>query len=135
MKLHLSFIFLLLNNFHNDAFYKSTIPSFFHNRKNNYCLYNFNDDNNNEELDNNNLENNDLEIEIKSFNKNIRLGRSKDQDGKSNIWSVEPKMEVVEEEITGLNKNILTAGLILTGFLASLPILYTLNHYIMDMDY
>ena len=72
---------------------------------------------------------------IKTFNKNPRLGRSKDQDGKSNIWSVEPKMEVVDEEITELNKSILTSGLIITGFLLTLPLLYTLNQYILKIDY
>jgi len=135
MKLPFLFIFLFLNNYPNDAFYKPTTFSFFHNKKNSYCLLsNLND--NNDELDNNNLEkNNDLELEIKSFNKILRLGRSKDQDGKSNIWSVEPTMEVVEEEITEVNKNILTGGMILTGILASLPLLYTLNHYIRDIDY
>ena len=27
------------------------------------------------------------------MNRIVRLGRSRDQDGKSNIWSIEPKME------------------------------------------
>ena len=111
----------LLHYYHNDAFYRSFI------HKNNNHLLKLNNDENN----------NDLEVDttIKSFNKNTRLGRSKDQDGKSNIWPVEPKMEVIEEEITGLNKNILTGGLIVTGFLASLPILYTLSKYIQQIDY
>ena len=111
----------LLHYYHNDAFYRSFI------HKNNNHLLKLNNDENN----------NDLEVDttIKSFNKNTRLGRSKDQDGKSNIWSVEPKMEVIEEEITGLNKNILTGGLIVTGFLASLPILFTLSKYIQQIDY
>ena len=30
------------------------------------------------------------------MNKRVRLGRSRDQDGKSNIWSIEPTMEVEE---------------------------------------
>jgi hypothetical protein len=74
----------------------------------------------------------------KSMNRLVRLGRSKDQDGKSNIWSVEPTMEVVEVkegDPSEVNKNIVTFGLIVTGIIASLPILYTLNYYIMDMDY
>lgn len=112
----------LLHYYHNDAFTRS----FLYNKKN-YLLTMNNDENNN----------NDLEVDTtdKSFNKNTRLGRSKDQDGKSNIWSVEPKMEVIEEEITGLNKNILTGGLIFTGFLATLPVLYTLSKYIQHIDY
>jgi hypothetical protein len=44
-------------------------------------------------------------------------------------------MEVIEEEITDLNKNILTGGLIVTGFLATLPVLYTLSKYIQHIDY
>lgn len=112
----------LLHYYHNDAFTRSFIY-----KQNNYDyhLLKLNNDENN----------NDLEVDTKSFNKNTRLGRSKDQDGKSNIWSVEPKMEVIEEEITGLNKNILTGGLIVTGFLASLPILFTLSKYIQHIDY
>lgn len=112
----------LLHYYRNDAF----THSFLYNKKNHLLTLN-NDENNK----------NDLEIDTtdKSFNKNTRLGRSKDQDGKSNIWSVEPKMEVIEEEITGLNKNILTGGLIVTGFLATLPVLYTLSKYIQHIDY
>jgi len=120
-------IFLyFLHYCHNDAFY----TPFFHIKKNNYNLLKLN---NNE----NNNEKNDLEIDTidKTFNKNLRLGRSKDEDGKSNIWSVEPKMEVIKEEITELNKNILICGLIITGFLTSLPLLYTLNKYIEKIDF
>lgn len=79
----------------------------------------------------NNFEKNDDD----ATNKNIRLGRTKDEDGKSNIWSVEPKMEVIKEEITETNKNILICGLIITGFLASLPVLYTISQYVEKMDY
>ena len=123
-------IFLyFLHYYHNNAFY----TPFFHTKNRDY--YNLLKLNNN---DNNNIfEKNDLEIDTidKTFNKNLRLGRSKDEDGKSNIWSVEPKMEVINEEITELNKNILICGLIITGFLTSLPLLYTLNQYIEKMDY
>ena len=117
----------LLHCYHNDAFYIPFRNSLFH-KKHNHLL---------QANDNNELDNNDLEIDTtsKSFNKIFRLGRSKDQDGKSNIWSVEPKMEVVYEEITELNKNILTGGLIVTGMLASLPVLYTLSKYIQNIDY
>jgi hypothetical protein len=116
----------LLHYYHNDAFYKPFTRSFLYNKKNHLLTLN-NDENNNNDLE--------LDTTDKSFNKNTRLGRSKDQDGKSNIWSVEPKMEVIEEEITGLNKNILTGGLIVTGFLATLPVLYTLSKYIQHIDY
>jgi hypothetical protein len=132
MMVSLLFLFLFLNHNYNDAFFKPTSSCFFHNKKNHYLLWNVNDDNNSEQ------ENNDLEIDTKSFHKILRLGRSKDQDGKSNIWSVEPTMEVVETkegDLSEVNKNIVTFGMIVTGVIASLPILYTLNHFIMDMDY
>ena len=117
----------LLHYYRNDSFYIPFTPSLFHKKHNNLLQAN----------DNNELDNNDLEIDTisKSSNKIFRLGRSKYQDGKSNIWSVEPKMEVVYEEITELNKNILTGGLIVTGMLASLPVLYTLSKYMQNIDY
>ena len=116
--------FYFLQYYNNNAF----IPSFYIKNNNLYHLLKSN---------NNDFEKNDFEIDTisKPFNKNIRLGRSKDEDGKSNIWSVEPKMEVINEGITELNKNILTSGLILVGFLASLPLLYTLNQYVQNIDY
>ena len=130
--------FYFLSYYSNHAFYEPFTSSL--NKKNHYVYLlksNNNNDLNPDDLNPNDLNPNDLEIDttIKRFNKNIRLGRSKDQDGKSNIWSVEPKMEVVDEEITGFNKNILISGLIITGFLVSLPILYTLNQYVQNIDY
>ena len=120
--------FYFLHYYQNNAFYKPFTTSFSHKKKNDYYLLN----SKNKENKNNELDNNDSEVYT---TKTFRLGRSKDQDGKSNIWSVEPKMEVVNEELTEVNKNILTSGLILTGFLATLPLLYTLNQYIKNIDY
>ena len=121
----------LLQYYHNVAFYIPFSPSFFQKNRN-HLLHS-----NNNDLDSNGLDSNGLETDTtdKTSNKIVRLGRSKDQDGKSNIWSVEPKMEVVYEEITEVNKNILTGGLIVTGMLASLPVLYTLSKYMQNMDY
>lgn len=116
----LLFIFLL-QHYHIDAFIAG---SFLYNKKNHLL-----------QLNNDGTKNNDLDTTSETFNKNLRLGRSKDEDGKSNIWSVEPKMEVIPEEMTELNKNILTGGLIVTGFLATLPILFTLSKYIQHIDY
>lgn len=113
--------FYFLHYYSNDAF----IPTSFHIKNND--LYHLLESNNND------FEKNSFET--KPFNRNIRLGRSKDQDGKGNIWSVEPTMEIVDEEMTELNKNILTSGLIITGFLATLPLLYSLNQYIQNIDY
>ena len=123
MQKTLMLVIYLLHCYHNDAF---IIRSFSYNKKNVHLLQLNNDENNS-----------DLEIDTisKSINKISRLGRSKDQDGKSNIWSVEPKMEVIQEEITEFNKNILTGGLIVTGFIATLPILFTLSKYIQNIDY
>jgi len=123
MQKTLMLVIFLLQYYQNDAF---ITRSFLYNKKNGHLLQLNNDENNS-----------DLEIDTisKSINKISRLGRSKDQDGKSNIWSVEPKMEVIQEEITEFNKNILTGGLIVTGFIATLPILFTLSKYYQDIDY
>jgi hypothetical protein len=56
------------------------------------------------------------------MNRRVRLGRSRDQDGKSNIWSIEPTMEVVETEEPGLNSNLKIAGLVIGAALVSLPL-------------
>lgn len=114
-----------LSFYQNDAFYKPFTPSC-HIKKN--CFYLLNSKNKE------NKNNNDNDSELYPT-KTFRLGRSKDQDGKGNVWSVEPKMEVVDEELTEVNKNILTSGLIITGFLATLPLLYTLNQYLKNIDY
>jgi len=121
--------FYFLSFYQNDAFYKPFTPSFSfsYKKKNSYYLLN----SKNKENNKNNNDNNEEIYPTKTF----RLGRSKDQDGKGNVWSVEPKMEVVDEELTEVNKNILTSGLIITGFLATLPLLYTLNQYIKNIDY
>ena len=123
MQKTLMLVIFLLQYYQNDAF---ITRSFLYNKKNGHLLQLNNDENNS-----------DLEIDTisKSINKISRLGRSKDQDGKSNIWSVEPKMEVIQEEMTEFNKNILTGGLIVTGFIATLPILFTLSKYYQDIDY
>ena len=129
MKIISLFLFLLPANYAFVNKYRLTC-SFFPFKKNFY-------------LSSMNKEEQDYDDEVtsdddKSMNRLIRLGRSKDQDGKSNIWSVEPTMEVVEAkegDLSEVNKNIVTLGLIVTGIIASLPILYTLNYYIMEMDY
>jgi hypothetical protein len=56
------------------------------------------------------------------MNRIVRLGRSKDQDGKSNIWSIEPTMEVVEEEESSLNSNLKIAGVVIGAAIATLPL-------------
>jgi hypothetical protein len=55
-------------------------------------------------------------------NKRVRLGRSKDEDGKSNIWSIEPTMQVVEdEEGSGSKKNLFILGAVLGAVALALP--------------
>ena len=63
-----------------------------------------------------------------------RLGRTKDEDGKSNIWAVEPKMEIVEDDygLTTANKNLLVSGLLLSSILISLPLLYILTSFFVE---
>eukprot|EP00903_Cladosiphon_okamuranus_P010583 g10007.t1 len=59
----------------------------------------------------------DATASVKSFfapNKNVRLGSSRDQDGKSNVWAVEPKMRVegTDVESPESNKLVVVGGLI-----------------------
>jgi hypothetical protein len=58
------------------------------------------------------------------MNKRVRLGRSRDQDGKSNIWSIEPTMQVeeLEEGETGTKKNLVIAGAVIGAAVACLPL-------------
>lgn len=62
------------------------------------------------------------------MNKRVRLGRSRDQDGKSNIWSIEPRMEVEgsedgeEAETGGGSKNFVIVGAVIGAALISLPL-------------
>jgi hypothetical protein len=131
MKLFLLLLpFLTTSAFHN--IYKFKHHQFFHNRKNNLL-------NNNQDTGNDS-EKDDFDEEIfnndqTSMNRIVRLGRSKDQDGKSNIWSVEPRMEVIEQkpgDISDGNKNIVVGGLVATGIIFSLPFLYLLNSILPD---
>ena len=57
------------------------------------------------------------------MNRIVRLGRSRDQDGKSNIWSIEPTMEVEDdEEGSGTTKNLVIAGAVIGTAIACLPL-------------
>jgi hypothetical protein len=70
------------------------------------------------------------------MNKNVRLGRSRDQDGKSNIWSIEPAMEVAEEEdadeSSPINKNLVIGGAVIGVALACLPVFNALSSLFPD---
>ena len=110
-------VLLYLNNIENVFLFKLNSKYIIH-KHNSLCLY---------------YQNNDINNEIKE-NKNIRLGRSKDQDGKSNIWSVEPKMEVIEEDddLTEDNKNILITGFLITSFIVTIPLFNIFNSLLPD---
>eukprot|EP00904_Undaria_pinnatifida_P011689 jgi/Undpi1/7650/HiC_scaffold_23.g10123.m1 len=54
---------------------------------------------------------------VQSFfapNENVRLGSSRDQDGKSNVWAVEPKMRVEGTDVESPegNKLVVVGGII-----------------------
>ena len=70
------------------------------------------------------------------MNKNVRLGRSRDQDGKSNIWSIEPAMEVAEDdedtESSPINKNLVIGGAVIGIALACLPVFNALSSLFPD---
>ena len=64
-------------------------------------------------------------------NKRVRLGRSKDQDGKSNIWSIEPKMEVMEGEENQPNQIFILGG-VFAAVAASIPVFLALTKVLPD---
>lgn len=71
------------------------------------------------------------------MNKRVRLGRSRDQDGKSNIWSIEPRMEVEgedgdEPEAGGAKKNFLIVGAVIGAALVSLPLFQAFSTLVPD---
>jgi hypothetical protein len=65
-------------------------------------------------------------------NRRVRLGRSRDQDGKSNIWSIEPKMEVIEEEGDGAKTNLFVGGAAIGAALLALPAFVALSKFFPD---
>lgn len=75
----------------------------------------------------------DADRKLFDMNKRVRLGRSRDQDGKSNIWSIEPTMEVEEESgESGLKKNLLIGGLVIGTAVAVLPLFSLLSKLLPD---
>ena len=66
------------------------------------------------------------------MNRRVRLGRSRDQDGKSNIWSIEPTMEVEDEEGSGVTKNLVIAGAVIGAAIACLPLFSALSKLFPD---
>ncbi|CAM9450418.1 unnamed protein product [Ectocarpus fasciculatus] len=59
----------------------------------------------------------DATASVKSFfapNENVRLGSSRDQDGKSNVWAVEPKMRVegTDVETPESNSLVIVGGIV-----------------------
>ena len=72
------------------------------------------------------------EYEIVEINKKVRTGRSEDEDGKTNVWSVEPKMEIVEEKSSSLKILgfiIGTLSLSFQFYLMMTPFLSDLSEY------
>ncbi|CAM9666161.1 unnamed protein product [Ectocarpus sp. 8 AP-2014] len=64
----------------------------------------------------------DATTSVKSFfapNENVRLGSSRDQDGKSNVWAVEPKMRVEGTDVETPESNSL---LIVGGIVGALVV-------------
>ena len=66
------------------------------------------------------------------MNKRVRLGRSRDQDGKSNIWSIEPRMEVAGEEAGGAKKNLAIVGAVILAAVISLPLFTAFSTLVPD---
>ena len=71
--------------------------------------------------------------ELFSMNRRVRLGRSKDEDGKSNIWSIEPTMQVEDdEEESGSKKNIFIGVAVFVAAIASLPLFNAFSSLVPD---
>ena len=66
------------------------------------------------------------------MNRLVRLGRSRDQDGKSNIWSIEPRMEVAGEEAGGAKKNLAIIGAVIGAAIISLPLFTAFSSLVPD---
>jgi len=69
------------------------------------------------------------------MNKRVRLGRSRDQDGKSNIWSIEPRMEVEGDEEAGdggTKKNLAIVGAVIGAAIVSLPLFQAFSTLLPD---
>lgn len=66
------------------------------------------------------------------MNRLVRLGRSRDQDGKSNIWSIEPRMEVAGEEAGGAKKNLAIVGAVIVAAIISLPLFTAFSTLVPD---
>merc|ERR1719181_1220948 len=64
-------------------------------------------------------------------NRRVRLGRSKDQDGKSNIWSIEPKMEVMDGDENEPNQLVILGG-VFAAVAAAIPIFLALTKVLPD---
>ena len=74
----------------------------------------------------------DADASLFNMNRRVRLGRSKDQDGKSNIWSIEPTMEVQDEDEDSTKKNLVILGAVLAGVAAALPAFVALTKLMPD---
>jgi hypothetical protein len=72
---------------------------------------------------------------------NLLIKTNTYQDGKSNIWSIEPKMVVEEEDEEGEdgdgkgpNKNLVIGGAVIGAFLVALPIFTLFSKLVPNPD-
>jgi hypothetical protein len=125
-------IILLFFYFHNCyGFYIQQMFRF-------HKLYAQNDFNDNKDI---NLSDETLIIDENSIEvitpiQKIRTGRSRDEDGKSNIWSIEPTMRVVKykNNETANNINIKVAGFAITSVILMIPFLSYLSKLFPDVS-
>eukprot|EP00307_Rebecca_sp_RCC1486_P002211 CAMPEP_0119410756 /NCGR_PEP_ID=MMETSP1335-20130426/3685_1 /TAXON_ID=259385 /ORGANISM="Chrysoculter rhomboideus, Strain RCC1486" /LENGTH=114 /DNA_ID=CAMNT_0007435333 /DNA_START=46 /DNA_END=390 /DNA_ORIENTATION=- len=54
------------------------------------------------------------------------LGRTVDQDGKSNVWAIEPRMKVEQSEFSVTDPKVLVGIAALVGTLVAIPLFPTL---------
>lgn len=70
-----------------------------------------------------------LEIEKTTYKEQLRKRIYNDEDDKSKIWSIEPRMDIIPDNISEKEKNKLIAGMFFSSFALSVPALYLLSHF------
>lgn len=79
-------------------------------------------------------DNNDQNVTYFDDIRQKRFGRSNDQDGKTNIWSIEPKMFLQDESKNLFSTNTNIGTILLVGIIGLLKLLILLSIILPDPD-
>ena len=69
-----------------------------------------------------------LEVEETNYKGQLRK-RIYNNNDKSKIWSIEPRMDIIPDNISEKEKNKLATGIFFSSFALSFPLLYLLNNF------